>query len=108
MKQYIYQSFLALGIVCGGFTLTGCDLDRLPETTLADNTFWQSETDLRGACNKLYVDLPGFSHDTRADDIIGTAANSISSGSRSPELLPPELFSRSRASAPSYPRESEL
>ena len=83
MKQYIYQSFFALGLVCGGFTLTGCDLDRLPETTLADNTFWQSETDLRGACNKLYVDLPGFSHDTRADDIIGTAANSISSGSRS-------------------------
>ena len=81
MKQYIYKSIYALGIVCGFFALTGCDLDRLPETTLADNTFWQSETDLRGACNKLYVDLPGFSHDTRADDIIGTAANSTSSGS---------------------------
>ena len=27
------------------------------------------------------VDLPGFSHDTRADDIIGTAANATSSGS---------------------------
>ena len=52
----------------------------MPETTLADNNFWKSETDLRGACNKLYVDLPGFSHDTRADDIIGTAANSTSSG----------------------------
>ncbi len=62
-------------------SLTSCELDRLPETTLADNTFWQSETDLRGACNKLYVDLPGFSHDTRADDIIGTAANATSSGS---------------------------
>ncbi len=81
MKQYIYKSIYALGIVCGFFALTGCDLDRLPETTLADNTFWQSETDLRGACNKLYVDLPGFSHDTRADDIIGTAANATSSGS---------------------------
>ena len=60
--------------------LTSCELDRLPETTLADNTFWQSETDLRGACNKLYVDLPGFDHDRRADDIIGTAANGTSSG----------------------------
>lgn len=80
MKQYILKSIYALGILCGTFALTSCELDRLPETTLADNTFWQSETDLRGACNKLYVDLPGFSHDTRADDVIGTAANSTSSG----------------------------
>ena len=81
MKRYIFKSIYAVGIVCGMMTLTSCELDRLPETTLADNTFWQSETDLRGACNKLYVDLPGFSHDTRADDIIGTAANATSSGS---------------------------
>ena len=81
MKRYIFKSIYAAGIVCGMMSLTSCELDRLPETTLADNTFWQSETDLRGACNKLYVDLPGFSHDTRADDIIGTAANATSSGS---------------------------
>ncbi len=81
MKRYIFKSIYAAGIVCGMMSLTSCELDRLPETTLADNTFWQSETDLRGACNKLYVDLPGFSHDTRADDVIGTAANSTSSGS---------------------------
>ena len=67
-------------MACGAMLLTSCELDRLPETTLADNTFWQSETDLRGACNKLYVDLPGFDHDRRADDIIGTAANGTSSG----------------------------
>ncbi|MBO4754901.1 MAG: RagB/SusD family nutrient uptake outer membrane protein [Bacteroidales bacterium] len=81
MKRYIFKSIYAAGIVCGMMSLNSCELDRLPETTLADNTFWQSETDLRGACNKLYVDLPGFSHDTRADDIIGTAANATSSGS---------------------------
>ncbi|MBP5500295.1 MAG: RagB/SusD family nutrient uptake outer membrane protein [Bacteroidales bacterium] len=81
MKRYIFKSIYAAGIVCGMMSLTSCELDRLPETTLADNTFWQSETDLRGACNKLYVDLQGFSHDTRADDIIGTAANATSSGS---------------------------
>ena len=80
MKRYIYKSICAVGMVCGLVSLTGCELDRMPETTLADNNFWKSETDLRGACNKLYVDLPGFSHDTRADDIIGTAANSTSSG----------------------------
>ena len=80
MKRYIFSSICAVVAVCGAMTLVSCDLDRMPETVLADNTFWQSETDLRGACNKLYVDLPGFSHDTRADDIIGTAANSTSSG----------------------------
>ena len=49
-----------ISVVCGFVALTSCELDREPETVLADNTFWKSETDLRGACNKLYVDLPGF------------------------------------------------
>lgn len=80
MKQMIFKTVWAAGALCGMMMLTGCELDRLPETTLADNTFWQSETDLRGACNKLYVDLPGFDHDRRADDLIGTAANGTSSG----------------------------
>lgn len=80
MKKIIIKSIYVAGAVCGMMLLTGCELDRLPETTLADNTFWQSETDLRGACNKLYVDLPGFDHDRRADDIIGTSANGTSSG----------------------------
>ena len=80
MKKNIIKTICAAGAVCGMMLLTSCELDRLPETTLADNTFWQSETDLRGACNKLYVDLPGFDHDRRADDIIGTASNGTSSG----------------------------
>ena len=80
MITKIYKTIGAVGMVFVSLTFTSCELDRLPETTLSDNNFWQGETDLRGACNKLYVDLPGFSHDTRADDIIGTAANSVSSG----------------------------
>jgi len=80
MKKNIIKSIYTAGAVCVMMLLTSCELDRLPETTLADNTFWQSETDLRGACNKLYVDLPGFDHDRRADDIIGTSANGTSSG----------------------------
>ena len=80
MKKNIIKSIYVAGAFCGLMLFTGCELDRLPETTLADNTFWQSETDLRGACNKLYVDLPGFDHDRRADDIIGTSANGTSSG----------------------------
>ena len=80
MKKLILKSVYAAGLVCGALTFASCELDRMPETTLADNNFWQSEVDMRGACNKLYVDLPGFSHDQRADDIIGTAANNVSSG----------------------------
>lgn len=63
-------------------TLSSCTLDREPETTLTDSTFWKSATDFRGACNTLYLDLDGFSHDTRADDLIGNNVNSISAGTR--------------------------
>lgn len=60
-----------------------CTLDREPETALADSTFWKSEIDLRGACNKLYADLGGFSHDTRSDELLGNSSDAISTGSRS-------------------------
>lgn len=66
--------------------LCGCSLDREPETTLSDANFWRSETDLRGACNRLYIDLPGFldgrGHDLRSDELIGNTPDEISSGSR--------------------------
>ena len=62
--------------------LTGCNLDREPETTLANTNFWKSENDFRGACNKLYVDLDGFWQDTRSDEIVSTSPNSVSTGSR--------------------------
>lgn len=61
-------------------------MDRETETTLSDINFWRSETDLRGACNRLYIDLPGFltgrGHDLRSDEMIGTTPDEISSGSR--------------------------
>lgn len=62
--------------------MTGCTLDRDPETALADSNFWKSETDFRGACNRLYIDLNGFSHDLRSDELVGPNQNSISSGNR--------------------------
>lgn len=68
------------------FCFSNCSLDREPETTLSDINFWRSETDLRGACNRLYIDLPGFltgrGHDLRSDEMIGTTPDEISSGSR--------------------------
>lgn len=59
-----------------------CSLDRFPQTTLTDNDFWKSEKDLRGACNKLYIDLPGFSHDQRSDELFSNTQNNISSSNR--------------------------
>ena len=58
-------------LLISALLVTGCTLDREPETSLADNNFWTSETFLRGACNRLYIDLPGFSHDKRSDELVG-------------------------------------
>ncbi|TWV13285.1 RagB/SusD family nutrient uptake outer membrane protein [Bacteroidaceae bacterium HV4-6-C5C] len=77
MNKKIILLFI-LAVAC----LTGCDLDRYPDATLADSNFWHSEADLRGACNRLYNQLSGFSHDTRADELVKTSADAISSGQR--------------------------
>lgn len=75
MMKKIY--FLLVPVLFG---LYGCELDRKPVTVLTDSNFWKSETDFRGACNRLYIDLSGFGHDYRSDEIIGNTQNSISSG----------------------------
>lgn len=63
--------------------LTSCEVNRLPETSISDATFWRSETDLIAATNYLYTFLPGFNtEDVWSDDAIGLASNSISDGSR--------------------------
>ena len=66
--------------------ISSCSLDKEPETTLTDPGFWKTETDLRGACNRLYIDLPGFltgrGHDLRSEELLGTTPDVISSGSR--------------------------
>ncbi len=77
MKKIYTYLFMAAAL-----TFTGCSLDMEPETDLTDNGFWQSATDLRGACNYLYIDLPGFSHDLRSEELVGPNQNSISSGNR--------------------------
>lgn len=63
--------------------VTGCTLDREPETSLPDLNFWKSESDLRAACNRAYIDLPGFSHDKRSDELVGPNQDGVSSGNRS-------------------------
>jgi hypothetical protein len=61
--------------------LASCDLTREPETTFTDNSFWKTEKDLRGADNRLYNLLGGFSHDTRSDELVRVTADDVSSGS---------------------------
>ncbi|KAA6343137.1 RagB/SusD family nutrient uptake outer membrane protein [termite gut metagenome] len=62
--------------------LYSCELDRMPETAFTDVDFWNTENDLRNACNRLYEQLSGFSHDTRSDELVGKTQNAISSGNR--------------------------
>lgn len=70
-------------LIISALLVTSCTLDRDPETTLTDKDFWTSETFLRGACNRFYIDLPGFSHDMRSDELVGTNQDGVSSGNRS-------------------------
>ena len=73
----IYYSLMLLSILF----LASCDLTREPETTFTDNSFWKTDKDLRGADNRLYNLLSGFSHDTRSDELVKTSADNTSSGS---------------------------
>jgi hypothetical protein len=58
-------------------------VERLPETSISDQTFWRSETDLIAATNYLYIFVPGFNNeDVWSDDAIGLSSNQISDGSR--------------------------
>ncbi|MES2419118.1 MAG: RagB/SusD family nutrient uptake outer membrane protein [Bacteroidota bacterium] len=62
--------------------LVSCKLDRLPETNFSDADFWNTETDLINASNRLYQQLGGYSPDNRADDNTNQAINTISTGTR--------------------------
>ena len=73
---------IVLFLITVSLLVISCDLNREPEDTLADTSFWKTETDLRGACTRLYNLLDGFSHDTRSDELVKTSADDISSGQR--------------------------
>jgi starch-binding outer membrane protein, SusD/RagB family len=63
--------------------LTGCaKLDRAPETTFADTGYWNTETDLQNAANRLYQQMAGHVIDNRADDNTGQNIDAISTGNR--------------------------
>lgn len=63
--------------------LSACSkLDRLPETELTDDVFWNTETDLINATNRLYQQLDAFWIDNRADDNVNQTVDQVSSGNR--------------------------
>lgn len=84
MKKIYIASLLSV------FLFTGCELERLPETTLTDLDFWKEESHIRGASARLYSEdlsgndrikyLEGFYHDTRADELTKVASDNVSSG----------------------------
>ncbi|WKK59405.1 MULTISPECIES: RagB/SusD family nutrient uptake outer membrane protein [unclassified Sphingobacterium] len=57
-----------------------CSLDRFPETTFSDQEFWNTESDLKFAANRLYQQLEGFELDNRGDDNVNQTVNLISNG----------------------------
>jgi hypothetical protein len=67
-------------------TITSCEVDRVPETSLSDSSFWSSENDLKLAANYFYSRLPTLpiTNDTWSDDAYGSGPNAISEGSRIP------------------------
>lgn len=76
------NNYIAFFLVCL-IGLVACDVNRLPETNIADATFWQSEADVKAAANALYTYLPGFNNeDVWSDDAIGLSSNGVSDGSR--------------------------
>lgn len=76
MKQLIY-----LLVAC--LLASGCNkmLDRFPETQFSDADYWNTESDLMNAANRLYQQLPGNWIDNRGDDNVAQGGpNSVSNG----------------------------
>lgn len=77
-KQIFYISVIAITLI------TSCNkLDRFPETQFSDVDYWNTESDLINAANRMYQQLPGAWIDNRGDDNVAQSGpNSISNGTR--------------------------
>lgn len=79
MKKF---NFYIIGLAAG-LLLGSCDkLDLKPETRFSDANYWNTETDLMNAANRMYQQLQANWLDNRADDNVNQNANTISNGSR--------------------------
>jgi len=81
MKQY---NILLISVLMVTLVNLGCKkLDRLPETSFTDDQFWNTETDLMNAANRMYEQLIGYTIDNRGDDNVNQGGlNVISNGNR--------------------------
>ena len=85
MKIAMKTYRILIAIVLSILVVSGCKkLDRLPETTLSDESFWNTETDLQNAANRMYEQLAGYNViDNRADDNVNQSGlNQVSNGNR--------------------------
>lgn len=80
MKKSIVALTGTLLFITGFFS--ACSIDRKPESLFPDAEFWNTESDLKGAANRLYQQLSPEWTDVRADDARATTFNDISNGTR--------------------------
>jgi starch-binding outer membrane protein, SusD/RagB family len=73
---------IIVSIIAAAAFMAGCNkLDRLPETEFSDADFWNTETDLINAANRMYQQLDANWIDNRADDAVNQGGpNSVSNG----------------------------
>ena len=78
MKKFINNILFLTAILLIG----SCNkLDLKPETQFSDADYWNTESDLMNAANRMYEQLDGNWIDNRADDNVNQNANTISNGS---------------------------
>ncbi|MBC7949316.1 MAG: RagB/SusD family nutrient uptake outer membrane protein [Chitinophagaceae bacterium] len=73
-------------IIASGLLFAGCNkmIDRFPESEFSDADFWNTETDLINAANRLYQELDANWVDNRGDDAVNQGGpDAISNGNRS-------------------------
>lgn len=79
MKKYFKYIYILFAVQL----LNSCDIDRIPETEISDNTYWKTASDFKNAANYFYTFLDTYPDtDNWSDDSYGRSSNSISDGTR--------------------------
>ncbi|RYY59136.1 MAG: RagB/SusD family nutrient uptake outer membrane protein [Chitinophagaceae bacterium] len=74
--------FLPIMFLAGVVVLASCKIDRFPESEYTDVQFWNTESDLINAANRMYQQLDAGWIDNRADDAVNQSGpNQVSNGS---------------------------
>lgn len=80
MKKTMKFIYSLLAVV---LLLPACSINRSPESEFSDADFWNTETDLINAANRMYQQLDANWIDNRADDAVNQSGpNTVSNGNR--------------------------